>query len=29
MSGKYLRFPQREELTGQIKEALIVEFYNK
>ena len=29
MKGIYVRFPQREELTGQIKENLIVEYYNK
>jgi small subunit ribosomal protein S4 len=29
MKGKYLRFPNRDELTGQVKEALVVEFYNK
>lgn len=29
MSGKYLRHPEREELSGQINEALVVEFYNK
>lgn len=29
MTGKYLRFPERKELTGQINEALVVEFYNK
>ncbi len=29
LTGKYLRVPEREELTGQINEALVVEFYNK
>ncbi|NOQ50570.1 MAG: 30S ribosomal protein S4 [Mycoplasmataceae bacterium] len=29
MTGKYLRFPNRDELSGQINEALVVEFYNK
>ncbi len=29
LTGKYLRFPEREELSGQINEALVVEFYNK
>lgn len=29
MSGKYERLPEREELSGQINEALVVEFYNK
>ena len=29
MKGKYERFPERDELTGQINEALVVEFYNK
>ncbi len=29
MSGKYDRLPEREELSGQINESLVVEFYNK
>jgi small subunit ribosomal protein S4 len=29
MTGEYVRFPQRDELSGQVKEALVVEFYNK
>ncbi len=29
MSGKYDRLPERDELSGQINEALVVEFYNK
>ncbi|BDU67448.1 MAG: 30S ribosomal protein S4 [Candidatus Tyloplasma litorale] len=29
MKGKYERLPEREELSGQINEALLVEFYNK
>jgi len=28
-SGKYLRFPERAELTSEINESLIVEFYNR
>ena len=28
-SGKYLRFPNRDELTQEIQESLVVEFYNK
>lgn len=29
MKGKYLRVPTRDELSSQINEALVVEFYNK
>lgn len=29
MIGKYERFPKREEISNQINEALLVEFYNK
>ncbi len=29
MTGKFERLPERSELTGQINEALVVEFYNK
>lgn len=29
MSGKYIRFPERSEVAGQINEAYIVEYYNK
>ncbi len=29
MTGKYERLPERAELSGQINEALVVEFYNK
>lgn len=29
MKGKFERLPKREELSGQINEALVVEFYNK
>ncbi len=29
MTGKYERLPERSELSGQINEALLVEFYNK
>lgn len=27
--GEYIRFPNRDELSGQINEALVVEYYNK
>ena len=29
MSGTYVRYPEREELNAEIKESLIVEFYNR
>lgn len=29
MTGKFERLPEREELSGQINESLVVEFYNK
>lgn len=29
MSGKYIRFPERSEIAGQINEAYVVEYYNK
>ncbi len=29
MTGEYIRFPERAELSGQINEALVVEYYNK
>ena len=29
MSGTYVRFPERSELTAEINESLIVEFYNR
>lgn len=29
MSGTYIRFPERNELTAEINESLIVEFYNR
>lgn len=29
MKGKFERLPEREELSGQINEALVVEYYNK
>ncbi len=29
MKGKYLRYPEREEIAHGVNEALIVEFYNK
>jgi len=29
MSGTYIRFPERSELTAEINESLIVEFYNR
>lgn len=29
MTGKFERLPERSELTGQINEALVVEYYNK
>ncbi|NQX83160.1 MAG: 30S ribosomal protein S4 [Mycoplasmataceae bacterium] len=29
MTGNFIRVPVREELSGQINEALVVEFYNK
>lgn len=29
MSGTYIRFPERSELTAEINESMIVEFYNR
>ncbi len=29
LTGKYIRYPERSELNADIKESLIVEFYNK
>lgn len=29
MSGTYIRYPERSELTAEINESLIVEFYNR
>lgn len=29
LSGKYVRFPERSELTSEINESMIVEFYNR
>ena len=29
LSGTYLRYPERSELSSEIKEHLIVEFYNR
>ena len=29
LSGTYVRYPERSELSAEIKEALIVEFYNR
>lgn len=29
MTGKYIRFPERTEIAGQINEAYVVEYYNK
>ena len=29
MSGTYIRYPERNELTSEINESLIVEFYNR
>ncbi len=29
MSGTYIRFPERSELTAEIDESMIVEFYNR
>ena len=29
MSATYVRYPERSELNPEIKEALIVEFYNR
>ena len=29
MTGKFVRLPNRDELTGQIRESLVVEYYNK
>ena len=29
MTGEFIRLPERKELSGQINESLVVEFYNK
>ena len=29
MSGTYVRYPERNELTSAINESLIIEFYNR
>ncbi len=29
LTGKYVRFPNRDELTSEIQESLVVEYYNK
>ncbi len=29
MKGEFIRIPERDELSGQVNESLIVEFYNK
>ena len=29
MSGTYIRYPERSELTAEIDESMIVEFYNR
>ncbi len=29
LTGKYLRYPNRDELTNEIQESLVVEYYNK
>jgi len=29
MSGTYVRYPERSELTAEINESLIVEYYNR
>ena len=29
MTGTYVRYPERSELTAEINESLIVEYYNR
>ena len=29
LEGTYIRYPERNELTSDINESLVVEFYNK